>query len=75
MENLDLNFVRSCFYAFDKNNPLNSRSFFENAGGSFPCRFVVDKLSEFYSKTKVQPYGDFNESMEAEMLWILAARK
>ena len=75
MENLDLNFVRSCFYAFDKNNPLNSRSFFENAGGSFPCKFVVDKLSEFYSKTKVQPYGDFNESMEAGNAMDLSYKK
>ena len=65
MKTLDLNFVRSCFYAFDKTNPLRDRSFFENAGGSFPSKFVVDKLNEFYGKTKVQPYGSFNESIEA----------
>ena len=65
METLDLNFVRSCFYAFDESNPLKDRSFFENAGGSFPSKFVVDKLTEFYGKTKVQPYGEFNESIEA----------
>ena len=65
MKTLDLNFVRSCFYAFDESNPLRDRSFFENAGGSFPSKFVVDKLNEFYGKTKVQPYGSFNESIEA----------
>ena len=65
MKTLDLNFVRSCFYAFDESNPLRDRSFFENAGGSFPSKFVVDKLNEFYGKTKVQPYGSFNESVEA----------
>ena len=65
MKTLDLNFVRSCFYAFDESNPLKDRAFFENAGGSFPSRFVVDKLTAFYGKTKVQPYGSFNESIEA----------
>ncbi len=65
MKTIDLNFVRSCFYAFDESNPLKDRSFFENAGGSFPSKFVVDKLTEFYGKTKVQPYGSFNESIEA----------
>ena len=65
MKTLDLNFVRSCFYAFDESNPLRDRSFFENAGGSFPSKFVVDKLTDFYGKTKVQPYGSFNESVEA----------
>ena len=65
MKIIDLNFVRSCFYAFDESNPLRDRSFFENAGGSFPSKFVVDKLNEFYGKTKVQPYGSFNESIEA----------
>ena len=65
MKGFDLDFVRSQFYAFDANNPLSRRAFFENAGGSFPCKFVVDKLTKFYETTKVQPYGYFNGSIEA----------
>ena len=65
MKDFDLNFVRSQFYAFDRDNPLSQKAFFENAGGSFPCKFVVDKLTKFYETTKVQPYGYFNGSIEA----------
>ena len=65
MKDFDLNFVRSQFYAFDGDNPLSQKAFFENAGGSFPCKFVVDKLTNFYETTKVQPYGYFNGSIEA----------
>ena len=55
MKDFDLNFVRRHFYAFDADNPLSEKAFFENAGGSFPCKFVVDKLTKFYQTTKVQP--------------------
>ena len=65
MKDFDLNFVRSHFYAFDPVNPLRKKAFFENAGGSFPCKFVVDKLTKFYQTTKVQPYGHFDGSIEA----------
>ena len=65
MKDFDLNFVRSQFHAFDGDNPLSQKAFFENAGGSFPCKFVVDKLTKFYETTKVQPYGYFNGSIEA----------
>ena len=65
MKDFDLNFVRSQFYAFDGDNPLSQKAFFENAGGSSPCKFVVDKLTKFYETTKVQPYGYFNGSIEA----------
>ena len=65
MKDFDLNFVRSQFYAFDRDNPLSQKAFFENAGGSFPCKFVVNKLTKFYETTKVQPYGYFNGSIEA----------
>ena len=65
MKDFDLNFVRSLFYAFDPTNPLYQKAFFENAGGSFPCKFVVDKLTKFYETTKVQPYGYFTGSIEA----------
>ena len=65
MKDLDLHFVRSQFYAFDADNALCQQAFFENAGGSFPCKFVVDKLTKFYETTKVQPYGHFSGSIEA----------
>ena len=58
MTQLDLNFVRSQFPAFDS-PVLSGHSFFENAGGSYPCRQVVDRLHRFYLDRKVQPYGPY----------------
>ncbi len=58
MTKLDLNFVRSQFPAFDS-PVLSSHAFFENAGGSYPCRQVVDRLHRFYMDRKVQPYGPY----------------
>ncbi|MCU0829626.1 MAG: aminotransferase class V-fold PLP-dependent enzyme [Tabrizicola sp.] len=55
---LDLNFVRSQFPAFTS-PVLSSHAFFENAGGSFPCIQVVDRLTRFYHDRKVQPYGPY----------------
>jgi selenocysteine lyase/cysteine desulfurase len=55
---LDLDFVRRQFPAFQ--SPLaSSHAFFENAGGSFPCAQVVDRLHRFYTDRKVQPYGPY----------------
>ena len=50
---LDLNFVRSQFPAF-KEPSLEGWAFFENAGGSYPCIQVVNRLTDFYTKNKVQ---------------------
>ncbi len=58
MTQLDLTFVRSQFPAFDS-PVLSSHAFFENAGGSYPCRAVVDRLHRFYLDRKVQPYGPY----------------
>ncbi len=58
MTQLDLNFVRSQFPAFES-PVLSSHAFFENAGGSYPCRAVVDRLHRFYMDRKVQPYGPY----------------
>lgn len=58
MTQLDLDFVRSQFPAF-RSDQLSSHSFFENAGGSYPCRAVVDRLHRFYTDRKVQPYGPY----------------
>ncbi len=51
---LDLDFVRAQFPAF-ASPVLSTYAFFENAGGSYPCRQVVDRLTRFYIDRKVQP--------------------
>ena len=58
MNALDLDFVRAQFPAFDS-PVLSTHAFFENAGGSYPCRAVVDRLHRFYLDRKVQPYGPY----------------
>lgn len=55
---LDLDFIRGQFPAFSEPS-LEGWAFFENAGGSYPCRFTVDRLTDFYTKNKVQPYGPY----------------
>lgn len=55
---LNLDFVRSQFPAF-RSDVLSSHAFFENAGGSYPCQQVVDRLHRFYLDRKVQPYGPY----------------
>ena len=50
----DMDFVRAQFPAFSS-PVLGGPAFFENAGGSFPCRQVVDRLHRFYVDRKVQP--------------------
>ena len=55
---LELNFVKSQFPAFE--DPLcKDWSFFENAGGSYVPKQVIDKLNKFMISTKVQPYADY----------------
>lgn len=61
---LDLNFVRAQFPAFDS-PVLSSHAFFENAGGSYPCRAVVERLTRFYTHRKVQPYAPYPASQLA----------
>ncbi len=58
MTQLDLDFVRSQFPAFSS-PVLSGHAFFENAGGSYPCAAVVDRLHRFYTDRKVQPYGPY----------------
>ncbi|MBW3665380.1 MAG: aminotransferase class V-fold PLP-dependent enzyme [Actinobacteria bacterium] len=48
---MDLEFVRDQFPAFARTDG----AFFENAGGSFPCRQAIDLLTRYYEDTKVQP--------------------
>ena len=58
---LDVDFVRSQFPAFAEPS-LQGQAFFENAGGSYTCRQVIDRLHRFYTERKVQPYGRYAAS-------------
>ena len=61
---LDIDFIRSQFPAF-REPSLKGWSFFENAGGSYTCQQVIDRLLAFYTQTKVQPYSPYPASMAA----------
>ena len=52
---LDLDWVRGNFPAHAEGSPMADLAFFEAAGGSFPCRQTVDRLTRFYTDHKVQP--------------------
>ncbi|MGH1413106.1 MAG: aminotransferase class V-fold PLP-dependent enzyme [Pelagimonas sp.] len=58
---LDINFVRSQFPAFQETS-LDGQAFFENAGGSYMCKPVIDRLTRFYHQRKVQPYAAYEAS-------------
>lgn len=58
---LDLEFVRAQFPAFSEPS-LQGQAFFENAGGSYACQPVIDRLMRFYTQRKVQPYSDYEAS-------------
>ncbi len=61
MPKLDIDYVRTQFPAF--NDPLSSKwSFFENAGGSYVPFNVIERLNQFMTSTKVQPYAEFDTS-------------
>ncbi len=53
---LDTDYIRSQFPAFSE-PALADWAFFENAGGSYPCRQVTQRLDRFYRERKMQPYG------------------
>lgn len=58
---LDTDFVRAQFPAFSE-PALQGQAFFENAGGSYTCGAVIDRLTRFYTQRKVQPYGPYEAS-------------
>lgn len=58
---LDLEFVRGQFPAFSEPS-LQGQSFFGNAGGSYACGSVIDRLHRFYRERKVQPYSAYEAS-------------
>jgi cysteine desulfurase family protein (TIGR01976 family) len=58
---LDIDFVREQFPAFSEAS-LQGQAFFENAGGSYTCKPVIDRLMRFYTQRKVQPYAPYEAS-------------
>ena len=63
MENisLDIDFVRSQFPSFDDTICKNWH-FFENAGGSYVPKKVIEKMNKFLTTCKVQPYAEYEMS-------------
>ncbi|MBI9086883.1 MAG: aminotransferase class V-fold PLP-dependent enzyme [Desulfobacterales bacterium] len=61
---LDLDFIRRQYPVFADPDAA-SWAMFENAGGSYVPRQVIDRLHHFFRFTKVQPYGPFDASIEA----------
>ena len=51
---------------------LEGWAFFENAGGSYTSRQVLERLEHYYRATKVQPYGAYPASREAGRAMDLA---
>ena len=56
--------IRALFPAFAEPS-LAGQAFFENAGGSYTSRHVLEKLDHYYRATKVQPYGVYPASAQA----------
>jgi len=61
MPQLDIDFIRAQFPAFAEAS-LQGQAFFENAGGSYACGQVIDRLTRYYKQRKVQPYYPFEAS-------------
>lgn len=61
LTSLDVDFVRSQFPAFSEPD-LAGQAFFENAGGSYTCAQVINRLMRYYHQRKVQPYEAYTAS-------------
>lgn len=61
---LDTSFIRAQFPAFEA-PALQGQVFFENAGGSYMCRQVLDRYNRYFTERKVQPYYPFAASEQA----------
>jgi len=61
---LDTTFVRQQFPAFSEPS-LQGWAHFENAGGSYTCGQVIQKLTSYYTETKVQPYHAYPIAQKA----------
>ena len=66
---LDLEFARRQFPALRTENI----AFFENAGGSYACRQVIERLHRFYTERKMQPIGQSNRQNLAVRKWTRRA--
>ncbi|MDP6968190.1 MAG: aminotransferase class V-fold PLP-dependent enzyme, partial [Gammaproteobacteria bacterium] len=64
MVTLDLDFARRQFPAFAEPS-LKGTAFFENAGGSYMCQPVLDRLDTYVRQLKLQPYHASSVSTEA----------
>jgi cysteine desulfurase family protein (TIGR01976 family) len=64
MPALDVDFVRAQFPAFAEPS-LAGQAFFENAGGSYACMQVIDRLTRYWRARKVQPYAPYVASQAA----------
>lgn len=64
MMNLNSTYVRGQFPAFT-DEALKETVFLENAGGSYMCRQVMNRLDTFYHQCKMQPYYPNPASMQA----------
>lgn len=56
--------IRALFPAFAEPS-LAGQAFFENAGGSYTAKPVLDRLETYYRATKLQPYGVYAASIAA----------
>jgi selenocysteine lyase/cysteine desulfurase len=71
---LDTARIRAEFPAF-KQPGLKDMAFFENAGGSYTCAPVLNRMKHYYWSTKVQPYGFYPASREAGQAMDLAHKR
>ena len=67
MTAFDLAFARAQFPAFSEDS-LDGWAFFENAGGSYMARQVVERLHAYHRRTRVQPYAPYPASRSAGRL-------
>lgn len=74
MKSLDVEYARSQFPAFSDRR-LEGWAHFENAGGSYACRQVIERLTGFYRHTKVQPGYPFPVSVRAAEAMELSYRR
>ena len=71
---LDIDRIRAEFPSF-KQPGLKDMAFFENAGGSYTCAAVLNRMKHFYWATKVQPYGFYPASREGGQAMELAHKR
>ncbi|MEM6423073.1 MAG: aminotransferase class V-fold PLP-dependent enzyme, partial [Pseudomonadota bacterium] len=67
MPALDIDWVRAQFPAFADPDGAET-AFMENAGGSYAARTTIERLHDFYTRSKVQPYSAFPASARAGRL-------